>query len=154
MSSKDWDESFIQRFNGSSRAESAVGIYLLLQGNTVRINPKTLRKDWKDRFKHNDKGDLIVNNHRVEVKGLSLEFEMNQWPFRNALICSKFSFDRAEPRPDYYFLVNKSLTVAAIVDVKKTMNQWGVINQRDPARGETYEAYVMNPELLQWRELK
>jgi hypothetical protein len=79
---------------------------------------------------------------------------MNQWPFRNALICSKFSFDRAEPRPDYYFLVNKSLTVAAIVDVKKTMNQWGVINQRDPSRGETYEAYVMDPKLLQWRELK
>jgi len=40
------------------------------------------------------------------------------------------------------------------VDVKKTMNQWAVVNQTDPTRGETYEAYVMNAELLQWRELK
>ena len=154
MSSKDWDESFIERFNGSSRAENAVGIYLLLQGNTVRIHPKKLRTKWEDRYKFNDKGDITVNNHRVEVKGRSSEFEMGKWPFKNALICSKFSFDRAEPKPDYYFLVNKSLTVAAIVDVKKTMNQWAVVNQTDPTRGETYEAYVMNAELLQWRELK
>jgi hypothetical protein len=154
VSSKDWDESFIQRFNGSSRAENAVGIYLLLQGNTVRINPKKLRAKWEDRYKFKDRGDLIVNNHRVEVKGLSLEFEMNQWPFPKTLICSKFSFDRAEPRPDYYFLVNKAMTVAAIVDVKNTMHKWFVINQRDPARGEVYEAYAMDPKLLQWRELK
>lgn len=154
MSSKDWDESFIQRFRESHKAEKVVAVYLLLQGNSVKINQKVLRPDWSQRYQYSDSGDLIVNNKRVEVKGLSVDFEIRAYPYKDILICSKFGFDKAEPRPDYYFLLNKAMTVAAIVDVEKTMKHWFVTSVTDRKRNEHYDCYCMPLSFVQWRELK
>jgi len=43
---------------------------------------------------------------------------------------------------------------AAVVDVVKTCRKWTVVSQQDHERGETYDAYAIDPSLLQWYELK
>ena len=42
----------------------------------------------------------------------------------------------------------------AVVDVVKTRQHWKVVSQQDFERGETYDAYSIDPSLLDWYELK
>lgn len=154
MSSKDWDDSFIERFKQSRNTEMVIAVWLLNRGNEVRVPQKHLRKDWSERLDHADEGDLIVNGKRCEVKGLSRKFEFGKWLFPYALLSSKFSYDRMQNKPDIYFLVSGDYSCMAVVDVKKTRDQWKVVSQKDFERGETYDAYSIDPSLLQWYELK
>ena len=154
MSSKDWDESFIKRFKQSHHTEMVIAVWLLGRGNEVRVPPKHLRKDWSERLNHADEGDLIVNGLRCEVKGKRQKLEMGKWPFPYALLSSKFSYDRAEKKPDIYFLVSGDYSCVAVVDANKTRDQWKVVSQQDFERNETYDAYCIDPSLLKWYELK
>jgi hypothetical protein len=154
MSSQDWDDSFIERFKQSHQTEMIVAVWLLSRGNEVRVMPKHLREKWEDRLNHADEGDLIVNGKRCEVKGLRRKFEMGKWPFPYALVCSKWSYDRAAKKPDVFFLVSGDHSCTAVVDVVKTCRKWTVVSQQDHERGETYDAYAIDPSLLQWYELK
>lgn len=153
MSSRNWDRSFIERFKRSFQTEMLIGVWLLSRGNEVRIPPKTLRADWADRLSHADEGDLIVNGKRCEVKGLRRNLQMGKWPFPYALVCSCWSFDRAERKPDVFFLVSADQTCAAVVDVKTTRDKWKMVKQDDYERGEVYDAYAIDPALLTWYEL-
>ena len=130
-----------------------VAVWLLSRGNEVRVPQKTLRSDWSERLNHSDEGDLYVNGKRCEVKGLRTKFEFQKWPFPYALIANKFTYDRMDPKPDVYFIVSADHSCTAVVDVRKTRDAWRVIVQKDHERGETYEAYAMDPSLLQWYEL-
>jgi hypothetical protein len=154
MSSQDWDHSFIERFKASSKTEMLIAVWLLSRGNQVQVLEKHLRENWEDRLNHSDQGDLIVNGKRCEVKGLSRKFKFGKWPFPYALVCSKWSYDRAAKKPDVFFLVSGDHSCAAVVDVVKTCSQWSVVYQSDHERGEMYEAYAIDPSLLQWYELK
>lgn len=131
-----------------------VAIWLLSRGNEVRVPQKKLRSDWSERMNHADEGDLIVNGKRCEVKGLRRNFELGKWPFSYALVCSKWSYDRAQNKPDVFFLVSGDHTCAAVIDVRATRDRWKVVKQEDFERGETYDAYSIDPSLLQWYELK
>ena len=154
MSSRDWDDSFIERFKQSGRSEMAVAVWLLSRGNEVKVPQKHLRKDWSERLNHADEGDLIVNGLRCEVKGHRFKMEMEKWPFPYALLSSKFSYDRMEKKPDFYFHIGSDYSCVAVVDVGKTRDTWTVVSQRDKERNETYDAYCIDPSLLQWYELK
>lgn len=154
MSSKDWDESFIRRFKQSQNTEMVVAVWLLSRGNQVKIPPKKLRKNWSERLNHADEGDLIVNGLRFEVKGHRQKLEMGKWPFARVLLSSKFSYDRMERKPDFYFHVGSDYSCAAVVDANKTRDQWKVVSQKDFERGETFDAYSVDPSVLQWYELK
>jgi hypothetical protein len=154
VSSQDWDQSFIERFKQSGKTEMVMAVWLLSRGNEVRVPPKHLRKDWSERLSHADEGDLILNGKRCEVKGLRRNFECGKWPFDYALVCSKWSYDRALIKPEYFFLVSGDHTCAAVVVVSQTRDRWKVVKQEDFERGETYDAYSIDPSLLQWYELK
>ena len=154
MSSKDWDESFIRRFNKSRESEMAVALWLLERGNEVRMPKKTLRSDWSERFKHADEGDLIVNGKRCEVKGHRQIYEFGVWPFSYVLLSSKFSYDRMQTKPEFYFHVSGDHSCVAVVDVKQTLDTWKVVSQKDYERNETYDAYSVDPSVLTWYRLK
>lgn len=154
MSSRDWDASFIERFNASGKAEWLIAVWLLSRGNEVRVPNKHLRKDWADRLNHADEGDLILNGKRCEVKGLTRHLVCGNWPFSYALVCSKWSYDKAETKPFFYFLVSGDQSCVAVVDVVRTRPHWKVVSQQDFERGETYDAYSIDPSLLDWYELK
>ena len=130
-----------------------VAVWLLSRGNEIRVPPKHLRKDWSERLTHADEGDLVLNGKRCEVKGLRRNFECGKWPFDYALVCSKWSYDRALIKPEYFFLVSGDHTCAAVVVVSQTKDRWKVVSQQDFERGETYDAYSIDPSLLQWYEL-
>lgn len=154
MSSQDWDQSFIERFKQSSKTEWLIAVWLLSQGEEVRIPEKALRKHWSERLDHADEGDLIVNGKRCEVKGLRRVFEYGKWPFPYALVCSRWSFDRSTTKPKVFFLVSGDQSCVAVIDVDKTQSNWFIVNQQDFERRETYEAYAIDPSLLEWFKIK
>ena len=154
MSSQDWDRSFIERFKQSTKTELLIATWLLTQGDEVRVPEKKLRERWEDRLNHADEGDLIVNGKRCEVKGLRRNLVCGNWPFSYALVCSKWSFDKSETKPYFYFLVSGDQSCVAVVDVVRTRPHWTVVEQRDHERGEVYEAYAVDPQWLLWYEIK
>lgn len=154
MSSKDWDESFIRRFKQSQYSEMVVAMWLLSRGNEVRMPRKHLRKDWSERLNHADEGDLIVNGMRCEVKGHRQKFELGKWEFPRVLLSSKFSYDRMERKPDYYFHIGSDFSCVAVVDANKTRDMWRVVSQKDLERGETFDVYSVDPSVLRWYEIK
>jgi hypothetical protein len=110
-----------------------------------------MARDFADRKEYADKGDVYASGKRIEVKHLKRDFPYGEWPFDTATICAKASFDAAHPRPDYYYLVSQSMTVAALVDVRTTFPDWIVRKQVDPQRGYDYDVYAVEPEYLAWR---
>ena len=110
-----------------------------------------MAKDFADRKEFADKGDVYASGKRIEVKHIKHDFQYEAWPFETAAICAKKSFDAADPRPDYYYIVNASLTVAALVDVRTTFPDWLVWKITDKERGYEYDVYAVAPEYLAWR---
>ena len=143
--------SFEARFRASRPAEIVVATYLLNIGHTVTLPKRRIAKNFADRADFADKGDVYASGKRIEVKHKQVDFEYGSWPFETVAICAKKSFDAADPRPDYYYLVNKGLTVAALVDVKTTFADWLVQRIMDTRRGYDYEVYAVTPEYLGWR---
>ena len=142
---------FEQRFRASRPAEIVVATFLLTQGQTVTLPKRRLAKDFADRKEYADKGDIYASGKRIEVKHLKRDFQYREWPFDSVTICAKASFDAADPKPDYYFLLNQSMTIAALVDVRNTRPIWTVRKQTDPARGYEYDVYALDPDFLGWR---
>lgn len=144
---------FDARFRASRNAELTVALYLLNIGHEVRLPKRRLSPNFAERAKYYDDGDIYASGKRIEVKHLKHDFEFQSWPFADAAICAKRSFDRANPKPDYYYLVNASMTVAALIDVATTRPDWLVKRIPDRARGYDYDVYAVTPEYLAWRVL-
>lgn len=144
---------FESRFRASRNAEMVVALHLLNGGNTVQLPKRKLTPSFADRAKFYDSGDIYANGKRIEVKHLKHDFEFEAWPFPDAAICAKKSYDRADPKPAFYCLVNQSMTVMALIDVKTTHPDWFVKRIPDRARGYDYEVYAVKPEYLGWRYL-
>ena len=142
---------FEVRFKASRPAEIVVATYLLNLGHTVTLPKRRMAKDFADRKEYADKGDVYASGKRIEVKHKQIDFDYGAWPFETVTICAKASFDAAHPRPDYYYLVNRSMTVAALIDVRTTFPDWFVQKQTDTARGYDYDVYAVTPEYLAWR---
>lgn len=144
---------FESRFRASRNAEMVVALYLLNLGHTVHLPKRQLRPTFAERDKYSDHGDIYASGKRVEVKHIRHDFEFQEWPFESAAICAKRSYDAADPKPDYYYLVNASMTVAALVDVQTTYMDWFVKRIPDNKRGYDYDVYAVMPEYLAWRYL-
>lgn len=144
---------FESRFRASRKAEMAVALYLLNRGHTVTLPKRQMAKTFAERKDYADKGDVYASGRRIEVKHIKHDFDYQVWPFPTAAICAKKSFDAADPRPDYYYIVNAPMTVAALVDVKTTFPDWKVHRITDKLRGYDYEVYAVEPEYLGWRHL-
>lgn len=144
---------FESRFRASRPAEIVVATYLLNIGHTVSLPKRALRPTQAEAKKYADHGDIYASGKRIEVKHVKHDFEYQAWPFTDTAICAKRSFDMSDPRPDYYYIVNKSMTVAALIDVETTRPDWFVKRIPDRERGYDYEVYAIKPEYLAWRYL-
>jgi hypothetical protein len=153
----DRQQHYNQRLRGSSLSERLVATWMLLSGkeNFVMVYNKTITPDFEHRMDHVDAGDLRVNGRKVEVKHLSRSFDFGEWPFHRFFICNKNSFDRAEEKPDFYFVLNKQMNAAAVVDVQKTMQYWTVEKVSDKQRpgGDNYLAYNLPLEHILWQKI-
>jgi hypothetical protein len=144
---------FESRFRASRPAEIVVATYLLNIGHTVSLPKRALRPTQAEARKYTDNGDIYASGKRIEVKHIKHDFQYQAWPFETLAICAKKSFDAADPRPDYYYIVNKSMTVAALVDVATTRPEWLIRRLPDRQRGYDYDVYALMPEYLGWRYL-
>jgi hypothetical protein len=114
-------------------------------------------EDWK---KHSDSGDLWV---RVDTDSPEMRFEVKHivsageftnaedWPWPKMFVCSKHSFDRADPKPSTFFLVNRNLTHAASIQVERTREHWSEFEMTDSHRDRKETVYAMSPtQALYW----
>lgn len=123
-------EKFLSLLEGSAASVWRVAYWLWGKGYEVRIMPVSkapTAADWKQ---HSDSGDLFVRMApiddwmRTEVKHRQLNFT-NREDFKmpDMFVCSKHSYDRANPKPYAYVVLNKAMTHAAII-ATETCDHW------------------------------
>jgi hypothetical protein len=56
-------------------------------------------------------------------------------------------------QPKYYFICNGPMTHAALVDVKKTKDNWLVLDQPDFERNYTTKTYAIPKQDVIWIQL-
>jgi len=84
-----------------------------------------------------DGGDILATYYerqfRFEVKHLSINFTSRiDWPYgTNFIVCSKGSFDHADPVPYKYFIVSNNFRCIAEVHVGNTRPAWTVETRTD-----------------------
>lgn len=148
-----WEENheqFKERLVASEPAKLYVARWLHSQGFPVIIRPLRVAPTRKEAQFYSDNGDLEIL-HRVEAKHLSREFTGPQdWPYpdksmpadkKEFYVCSKSSYDRADPKPLWYFYLSNSHECAARVWGGRTQ-KWWVKDVTDSKTGETQATYV------------
>ena len=153
----DRKEHYEMRISGSSLSEKMIATWMLLNNkeNCVKVFNKTITPDFESRMDHVDSGDLLVNGRKIEIKHSSRSFQYGHWPFDKFFICNKNSFDRAYPEPSFYFVINKEMTVAAVVNVSATRDRWTVekVSDRDRPGGDNYLAYCLPLDDIIWQNI-
>jgi hypothetical protein len=156
---KENHEDFRKRWNGSHEAVEMVAMMLLRSGFWVQILPQEMTPSFEARHNYSDSGDLKIfaldEELVCEVKGSSLEFKDGKHPFKSAFLCNQWSFDKADPKPSYYFIVDKSKENVAIFNVRKHASEMKLVTVTDKKRPkhETYSAYSVDSDLFSYRTL-
>ena len=156
---KENHEDFRKRWNGSHEAVEMVAMMLLRSGFWVQILPQEMTPSFEARHNYSDSGDLKIfaldEELVCEVKGSSLEFKDGKHPFKSAFLCNQWSFDKADPKPSYYFIVDKSKKHCAVFDVSKYRDHMKLVMVTDKKRPkhETYSAYSVDSDLFSYRTL-
>src|SRR5262245_3268698 len=132
-------EQFKERLARSEKAVGMVGRWFRSHGHWVQYPPRSVARTYQERHDHIDCGDLFVRRQisepwlKMDVKQYGKDFTCREdWPYPGGaqghlLICSTASFDRADPKPYAYYILNTSGTHAAIVNVGETREHWYII---------------------------
>jgi hypothetical protein len=146
---------------------SSIAPVLLIAGHFVKkgwlatipgIKSAPSARVWKD---YADNGDLFVRgplhsvSQRIEVKRRSINFTgEHDWPYGDKfIVCSKQSFDRAERKPEAYYILNRDMTHVAIVRVD-SFPSWTVEKRKDSRRNSGLEEFYFCPiDLVKWKRL-
>ena len=156
---KENSDDLRKRWRGSHEVVHMVAMMLLRQGLFVQILPQELAPSFEVRHQYADSGDLkiIVDGkaHVCEVKGSGIDFKHGKHPFKSALLCNQWSFDKADPKPSYYFIVDKARKHCAVFDVSKYRDHMKLVTVTDKKRPkhETYSAYSVDSDLFSYRTL-
>ena len=152
-----YHESFKKRWHKSHKAVEKVAAWLVYKGIETTILPQHLTPDAASRMDYVDNGDIeIVLEGRkkiVEVKGRDLKYKNGIFPFEIVNICNAPSFDRANPKPSYYFMLDSSLEIAAILDVDKYRQNMFTGKISDNKRTEKFIGYKVDRRYLSYRLL-
>jgi hypothetical protein len=118
---------FLERLRSSSDAVFAVALWFFHRGYSVHIPKVDYASDASQFEDYVDDGDLYVtkvhgNRQRIEVKGKKgLNFTgSHDWPkgFNGMFMSNVAAYERADPKPDAYFIVSADLRYAAILHAK------------------------------------
>jgi len=148
-------DKFVSRLVGSQGAINAVATWAQGKGKVVQLGSVAVAPDYEHWDEYTDSGDLFIDGKRVEVKGQRYTWE-RCWPFRDLLVCAAHSFDRAEPKPEWYIYLNADFTWGAFLCVADCRSGWWQQPYRDKEYGDDYEqiGYWTDPKWLQYRRLK
>ena len=152
-----YHESFKKRWHESHKAVEKVAAWLVYKGIETKILPQHLTPDASSRMDYVDNGDIeiVLGGQRkiIEVKGRGLKYKNGIFPFEMVFICNAPSFDRADPKPSYYFMLDSSLEIAAILDVDKYRQYMFTTEISDNKRKEKFKGYQIDRRHFSYRLL-
>lgn len=137
----DNHELFLETLQISEEGRWRIARWLSGRGYSVVLTPLRYAPTREQAPQHADNGDLYVSM-RVEAKQLSCDFTARRdWPFgENFIVCSKNSYDKAQPKPYAYLLLSKSGTHVACV-FNSSFPRWRVDTRLDSRFGERQAFY-------------
>jgi hypothetical protein len=155
----DNHEIFKKRLIESEKARWVTGFKLSQAGYDVRL-PALKVAETRDKWQDNsDNGDIFIEGKGlteekiVEAKRLRQRFTGSaDWPFgKDFIVCSKNSFDRADPKPWFYVIWSEDWGAFALayVDDKE---HWRVESRTDAELGEEAEYYFTPIHLVKWKK--
>lgn len=148
-------QTFLRSYEGSELAVLKMADYLNRQGFSVRLPPRSTSpsvKDWKE---HADDGDMFVEV-RGEVKQLSRHFTCREdWPFDIYIVCGKDAYDRAKPKPRFFYHLSACGKYAGVLNVRDTYEQWKSKRVRDSRYENEYsqDVYYCSPDVVDFIKL-
>ena len=156
MRNADTHLVFLRELEASQAAVRAMAMHFVCSGYKVQMPPLQKAPRHEEWGSFSDHGDLIVNDQRIEVKALTADFTCQaDWPFGTYFIVDgKQSYDRKDPRPFRYYIVNKAMTHAAMIEVPQTWDQWYVELRADRIQGVNKEYYLCPVEMVRWIKIK
>ena len=124
-------ERFKNHLRQSTKDVFLVAHHLHRQGYGVCIPPFKVASSLSQIGDNQDKGDLFFEHNGkrliVEVKTTNTSDFTDVRPhrFSTFFVCAVHAFEKytAQP-PSYYFIVNKSRTHVAVINVKQTFHHW------------------------------
>ena len=134
------DPNFPEDLEESKAAVWRAARWLSDRGNHVTVRHTRLREKIEERGEFRALGDLDILQ-RVEVKGRGLDFtSLEDFPFPTIIVCTVHSWDRAEPKPHAYLMVNREMTHLGVV-LGSTSKHWKQRTVFDRRRGREIANY-------------
>lgn len=119
MNSQESFENFINNVKNSEPSVIAVGEWLHKMGYHIDVPESKYAKSPEELKLYTDDGDLLVDEHRVEVKHLTSYWTCKEdYPYPVFMIGNKEAFERAKRReimPTVYLIFNKDMTHVVLV---------------------------------------
>lgn len=141
------DPTFVADLQASDRIVLRVAQWLRQRGNTVAIPPVRVRPHVDQMSAYADDGDLylvkidpcrVVTLERVEVKGRSLNVTTRtDYPYGTVIVDVAHAWDKADPKPVAYIIVNHAETHCAVVR-QATAEAWVRTERFDAAKNRSF----------------
>jgi hypothetical protein len=148
------DPTFVDDLHKSDAAVLRVAEWLRSEGYAVIIPPLVTRPSSEQAADYADSGDLKMLLG-IEVKQRpDIDFTgAHDFPYPSIIVDQKRDFDRKREVPERYFIVNKSMTVAAVIGVRSTKQHWKVASRYNSKTGRTSEYYEVALQHVAFRNL-
>lgn len=139
-----------------------VAHHLHCQGYGVHVPPFKVAANLSQIRECQDNGDLFMEHNGkrliVEVKANNKSDFSDTVPhiWNKFLVCAVHAFEKYKTeKPAYYFIVNKTRTHVAVINVKKTFDQWIVLKDHPDHRYINYkqDRYACPTELATIQKL-
>lgn len=135
------DPTFVEDLKKSRIAVDVVAKWLSEKGYPVIVRPTFIRPDPSQMHQYSDNGDLEIIQ-RVEVKRRSFDFTCKQdFLYNTVIVDSVHAYDRANPKPYAYVILNNDMTYAFVVECK-TYPRWERITHMEKARNRERTVYL------------
>ena len=156
MTPQAW-ENYTTKLKESSKAVWKVAQYLHSFKYTVTVPAVHIAGSPEEYADYIDEGDIILHrkniNDIIEVKHQSWDWTSHSdIPWAEIIVCAKKSFDRHTQKPSAYFLVNKQLSHALVIQTENC-GEWTVKDIHDKKKDWIQTMYMITPSNYQFIQL-
>lgn len=150
---KQTHRHFLRQLHQSQSAVCAVAMYLTRLGMNIQVNGLHYAPTHNEREQYADLGDLCVLK-RIEVKQQTNDWTgIQDYPFKDALVCTKSSWDNAREKPLGYIILNRLGTHAMMIN-QDTQMYWSERQITDSRRGTKAVTYACPLEIVKFVNLE
>jgi len=150
---------FLDDLERSAEAVVRMAMFFVLNGQDVVIKGIKRAPSHAEHRQYRDSGDLYVKDadgkwRRTEVKHLKYAFTSgDDWPFPRFIVCSRYKWDNASPKPHEFYILSWDMRHAAVC-CGYTAADWTTYTTtpHNSTREETF--WVCPIELIKFIDLK